>query len=83
MLVGHEQSQLESSNMEICWQKKLTAETPHFRLLYYNNVFCHMNNYYHYYYALLSMTKTKLTSKTLYFETLKQNLTYYAFSPTK
>ena len=34
MLVGHEQSQLESSNMEICWQKKLTAETPHFRLLF-------------------------------------------------
>ena len=34
MLVGHEQSQLESSNMEICWQKKLTTETPHFRLLY-------------------------------------------------
>ena len=51
---------------------------------YYNNLLCHMNNdYHHYYYVLLSMTKTKLTSKTLYFETLKQNLTYYAFSPTK
>ena len=33
ILVGHEPSQLESSNMEICWQKKLTAETPHLRLL--------------------------------------------------